>query len=577
MRLIYLTSSPGLASPNNITLDPSPTISISTEINYANDSIIGYSYIISLNGFATNYKSVSDDEKDTNLTTIRKPLANIANITRVLSQNGGRLIVFEGSATLIEATGGQLRSLTFNETPNNWTKYITYQAEIVFNELNILGENFNCSSSFIDSGSITSNLVDIEKHKIKDFTDSWSFSIENDNLNYVLNSDEDQPLNIDNSVINVQYSLSATGKNYQIGNNLVLAPAWIQAKNFVQKRLFDQVSNLANILKLSGNACEPTDSLSQIHSSGDGIIKNVSQIYKPFNETITCSCSEANGTFDVQYGCVLKNNKSGSFSSPNTKHTISKDVSSSTEGNKDNVTISVNGTIEGLFEGGLINAPGNFNIPSSGHFIVGNNLANKFNSADNLLALILTSDEEDLKPELKTALGITIENLGLDSGNFVDCSGPPQTIKPSSFSLTKNYMEGTITYSAEYNTDRACSEDNNNTISKSSLNIVGSVPVIAEFVIPGGSYLIQDLKTKTAKNISLNIEGRTNRLCCLGENNINNQIAGFCGGSMESFFPFIDFPDLSEYIELQKNFDYTPTDGSFNINISYICATGCPI
>jgi hypothetical protein len=582
--MFYTTGGGGFfQAPLFFQFSPIPTINISTEINYANDVIIGYNYIITLDGFATNYRSHIDQEKDANLNTIRKPLANIATIQRVLSQNSGRLeLIGPNNEPLITANGGQLRSLTFNETPNNWTKYITYQAELVFNELNILGETFSCSSSFIDSGSITPDLVDIEKFKIKDFTDSWSFSIENDNINYVLDSDEDQPLPIDNSIINVQYSLSATGKNYYATGTppTELSPAWIQAKNFVQKRLFDQVSNLDNILKLSGNACEPTDSLSSIHSPGDGLIKNVSQVYKTFNETLSSSCSESNGTFELTYACILKNNKSSNFSSPDTRHTINKDISSSTEGDKNNVTISVNGTIEGLFAGGLIKAPGNFNIPDNGHFIVGNTLANKFNSANNLLPSILNADEDDLSVNLKQALGITIENLGLDGGSFSECGGAPsvENIKPSSFSLTKNYMEGTITYSAEYTSERACSEDTNGkTITKSSLNVTGSVPIIVEFPIPGGNYLIQDLKTVTARNISLNIEGRTDRLCCLTETNIGAQIGAFCGTTMEGFFPFIDFPDTEQYLEIQKTFDYTPTDGSYNININYICASGCPI
>jgi len=583
-KMFYTTKGSGFSQNQDFfELEPIPTINISTEINYANDVVIGYNYIISLDGFATNYKESSDQEKDANLNTIRKPLQNISVIQRTLSQNGGTLeILGENNESLILASGGQLRSLSFNETPNNWTKYITYQAELVFNELSILGETFNCSASFINAGSITNELLDIEKHKIKDFTDSWSFSIENDNISYVLDSDENEPLPIDNSIINIQYNLSATGKNYYtVGEPPVeLSPAWIQAKNFVQKRLFDQVNNLDNILKLSGNACNPVDSLSSIHSPGEGLIKNASQIYKTFNETVSCNCSESNGTFEVTYTCILKNNKSSSFSSPETRHTVNKDISSSTEGDKNNVTISVNGTIEGLFAGGLIKAPGNFNIPDNGHFIVGNTLANKFNSANNLLPSILNANQDDLNVNLKQALGISIENLGLDSGSFSECGGAPsvENIKPSSFSLTKNYMEGTITYSAEYTSERACSEDTNGrTITNSSLNITGSVPIIAEFPIPGGNYLIQDLKTVTAKNISLNITGRTDRLCCLAENNIADQIGAFCGTTMESFFPFIDFPDTENYLELQKTFDYTPTDGSFNININYICASGCPI
>jgi hypothetical protein len=568
---------PTTTQDDSYRLSPSPTISISTEINYANDIIIGYSYIVNIQGYATNYQKHVDVDGDENIRDIRKVLSTIELVRETLSSNGNNLAIYDDEdSVILVAKGGTLRSLSFSPSSNNWIYYSEYSAELIFNELELLGEEIACANSYIEDGSISSNLVDIKKYKIKEFTDNWSFSVDDSNLNYVINSDASTALNMDNSSIGVQYTVSATGKNYFIDGEL--SPAWIQAKNFVQDRLYDQVSNLTNVLKLSGATCEASDSLSQIHSYGSGLAAEVYKTYKTFNETISCSASETDGTFNVTYSAILKNNKAGGFTSASTIHKVTKDISTSSDGLKDNVTISINGTIEGLCNGGISQSSGNFVLQPAGTLLVSANTANKFNNAEALLGSILVDSVDDLSSSFKTALNINLEELGIGSGQFSTCSVPSgDLLLPASFNLTKNYMEGNISYSAEYTTDRACSTNSTGRrVVKTNITINEPVPIIAEFPVPGGSYIIQDIATTTAKTISFTAEGVVERDCCsTGQDTLNEYISEFCGRTMEDFFSFITFPDEENFTVTDKNYTYNIIEGTFNINLSYTCKTRC--
>ena len=133
---------------NNQTVSPAPKINIQSEISYANDNIIGYTYSVSLNGIA-----IADQDKISFLGTISK----IDDIKRIFTGNGSRLIVSNNGETVIEGIGGILISLDF-DSDNSFSRYSTYTATISFNELKILQDSFSCTSSQIPSDSFSSNL-----------------------------------------------------------------------------------------------------------------------------------------------------------------------------------------------------------------------------------------------------------------------------------------------------------------------------------------------------------------------------------------------------------------------------------
>lgn len=584
MTKLYYGQSDSVA--DGIRLVPAPTITIGTEILYANDSIIGYTYTVNLNGYATAMRLLTEEPQngEDNNKNLGKVVSHIETIRNILSKNGGSLVLVDDEDTvLLKCIGGTLRSLNFAESPNNWTAYSQYTAEIEFNEIVILDESIPCNGLGLHSSSVSPNLIDITKYRISTFTDNISFSVEDPSLySLVKNSDTGSSLVVENQNIGVSYSVSATGKNYYVDDQLI--PAWAQAKNFVQDRLFTITRNLmtnlgvSRILKNTGDdACDATDTLNTIHSklTNNSILSGLGQ-YKIYNETISCSTSESDGTFSATYNSILKKRSNGNFSADNVKHTISKNINTTYDSsNRKNVSISIQGNIEGLYEGGIIRSSGSFSMPQNGTLLVGGNLANKIASAESFLnSKVINGD--DLKSELKSALGISANELAVD---VAECETINSNIFPSSFNITRNYMEGNISYSAEYTSSRACVP--NPTIASISVSVENSTPVLADFTIPAGTYgngdiIVQDLGTKTARKISINIEGRNpaGRNCC-AQNNIESIINLACAGVI---IPTgIPLPSLDGYILTQKTSQSNIIDGTYSLNLSYTCGNACSI
>jgi len=585
---------------------PAPQISINTQLSYANDTIIGYSYIISINGVISSLsqeyiESLEDDliyeeespssglltsenelvlidESETilyandpnsidQIRNIRPILFGIEYIRKLFSRNGSALTIRDDqNDNLLRAKGGILKSINFNTSSNQWTSSCPYAIELEFNELEILDETILCSDSLIDINSQTTNLVDITKYKIKNFSDTWNINAEDSIYNHIYGNS----LDIVNSEISLSYSLSATGKNYFLEDQL--SPAWIQAKNFVQERLYQQVRNLASTLTRSGDTCSASKTLSEIHTNdGDGLISGISSDYSIYNETLSCNTSESEGTFSVQYNAILKRNYDSNYSSSNVRHTLNKSISSAVNGNKNNITISVDGQVEGLCEGGLLQNFGTFSFPQNGTILQTGSTSTKYTNANAFLPKIITGD--DLKNEFKSALNITASELELQSGEGCEID-----IKPANFSLTHNYMTGIISYTTEYSSDRACSqnETDGESVFKTSISVDEPVPIISELIVPNGSYVIQDIGTYTAKKISVTSEGKKNRECC-DTADINVFLEEILNSDIETLFPFLEFPDEEQFILTNKSFSYNILEGSYTVNLEYICAEGCEI
>lgn len=560
-------------------LVPAPTINISKEFNYANDTIIGYTYTVGLQGYITNYrKTNSDEDSSTNpdavSNNIQKVLGGMEIVRKILSRNGSDLNIQDDVTTVIYCKGGTLRSLNFEETENNWASYAQYSATIEFNDIEFLGETVVCNSSDIDSASKSPNLLDTNEHKIKNFNDSWSFSIGEQSFDFVRNIDTGKDLRIHNMVINASYNISVTGKNHYIDDQLI--PAHEQARIFAQKRLYDRVSqlvvgNTSNILKITSNVSSNpcgSNTLNNIHQNGSGLLGNIT--YLPHNESVSCEISESDGTFSANYSCILKSKATGmTYSGQSVIHTVSRSRNKEAQsGDRNNYTISIDGNIQGLVLGGLIYSSGNFILPSSGSFVVANNdNINKYSTASTFYNSI--GNNSDLIDTYKDILDITFNEL-----NIVPCAGLPLYPKPSSFNLTRNFIDGNISYTAEYSTDNACNKDGESILSV-SITTENPTPVLAEFIVPNGPVIIQDIKTVTAKKINITIDGRknSNRECCSNLTTVLNDI-----NCSSIILPSgVALPDPNKYILTQKNRTDNKMEGTYNITLAYICASGCSI
>lgn len=565
--------------PNNTKTDqyrlsPAPQITISTQPSYNGDVIVGYIHTVSLKGYATGYRKLNNQEPSHSVTGIGLVTDNISIVKKILSYNGGSLSVNEDDGTeVMRCKGGTIRSLSFNESPNNWMGSAEYNAQIEFNEVELLnGTSLNtisCSESYIDSNSLSSSVVDTTKHKIKNFGDSWSITIDDAIYSRILQTDY-QNMETDNSSMTVSYNISATGKNYYVDNKLI--PAWEQAKNFAQDKLFNKINNLlTSALGLTANtACAATSSVSGVGASTNGALSNLSG-YGVYNETLSCSTSESDGTFSLTYNAIIKKNNNSATNHPASRHTFSKNVTVQND-TKRVTTISVQGTIEGLVTGGVIRAIGSgFKLPNNGSILISTNISEKYSNA--LTALNKIVSGADLTSLVKTRLGISLSSLGITSEQLAQCGGSltDSVLIPSSFSLTHNYHEGIINYNVEYSSDIICGQVG--ALSSISISVEDPTPILAELPIPHSDVLvIQDMNTVTNKRVSISIEGRlAERECCLNQTSLASRI----GNATFSVPSGITLPDMSNYILTQQQRTDNIINGSYTISLGYICSSGC--
>lgn len=587
---------------------PAPDISISLEYNYSNDTIIGYTYTISLSGFITAL-----DLRTGSPSSNGGPGAvidHIEKLKQILVQNGNILhVVDKLGNTILKAKGGILRSFNVEDSLNNWVYYAPYTATLEFSSLDLADKTEDCSNIFLDSSTYSvDGIVDITKFKIKSFNDSWSFTFdENDSFNRIKTNDVGQNMDINNRSFNIQYTISATGKHFfvyndeEAGSSKVL-PAWEQAKNFVQYRLHKQVTSLIdNVLKDNyTSACSSSDGQDNIlePGSGPGLFKSYDDKYKIFNEQITCQTSESDGSFSATYSAIVKSQLGNTlWSTPSTKHTVTKSVASTSRYQvlKDvppddpppllaDTNISVKGTIEGLIEGGLIRSAGPITLPSKGSILIGSSSSTKYDNAKLLLAKIYNDSDynggfgefgkKDLKKEYKDILNITMDALGITPSSADTIDDPPH---PTSFSLTHDYNTGTINYTVEYS-NRPCGRKFHDisiqTTNPTKISAVMNIP--NSFSCP----IIQELGTYTAKKVSITVQGVDNSM--MGQPTQYDLVTGVLGDlSLDCFsagYLPITLPPEGTYIITEKKYTKNPINGSFTVNLSYICnTTGCSI
>jgi hypothetical protein len=561
-------------------ISPAPIININPEIYYANDNVIGYTYIISLNGYSNALRREIDSSSS--ISGLSGVIDHIGDIREIFNTNGGNLYIKQGDQNLIVAKGATIRSLTFDQSENKWFNYSPFTAEIEFNEVDFLGCSSNpaiaCNSSFFhsphQSGTnpiINNNLIDIQKYKIKEFTDEWSFTI--DNSIY-------EVTDFLNNNFRVTYTLSATGKNYYVDDKLV--PAWQQAKLFAQERLFDQVKGLLNgILQITTNnsdGCNPTYSLDDLHQVDNssprtgGLLSgfNIPEeggLYDVYNETIRCETSEAAGSFSLTYNAIIKRTPpSGERFANAALHSYTQDISYS-EGSNQNVNITLKGTITGLIPGGLIYKSDDFyTLPKNGQFIYAsnNNTNNKYDNALKYYYQHISNNFTDLYPDVKTRNGINFGTLNI--------KGDPNNInfQPTSFALEHNYSDGIISYTAIY--DKLNASTFGRGYTNISVEIKEPVELIQEFVIPGriSGPVIQKLGMSSAKIMSININGASDSDRFLGPTLDIVSVCNTIPTLPANIASLLNNYDNGKALLTKKDYNTNTIDGSFNVNLEYI-------
>jgi len=553
------------SSPNSgDRIAPAPQINISPEIYYANESIIGYTYNITLNGYANSLRKEVDESNTAS--SFSGTIDHIGDIRNIFNFNGGNLTIkYQGGSNVLVAKGCTVKSLQFDNSDNKWVNYAPYTVELEFNEVDLIGCSGNspiaCASTIFHAPMqstnkiVSDNLVDMKKYKIKEFSDKWTFTIEDDIYNTYGTENH--------KAMRVSYTLSATGKNFYVNNQTI--PAWQQAKLFVQDRLYDQVTGLINspttlTSSSSMSACDATVSPTGIHNneSGSDILSGFDSGLGVYNEVITCDTSESDGTFSITYNATLKYGNAYAA-----KHTFTHNMQNTNDASPE-TTITVQGTVQGLTLGGFIKYTNqqDFDLPRNGQFIVPYNGADtRYTNAKNYFSNFV-GGTTDLTNNFKSLLGVT--------GSALAMKNPVSYPTPISYSLDHNYLTGAIDYTATYSSRHQ--RNLQNSFTNISVTRKDPTEIIQEFIIPGRASgpIIQKLNMYNPRTVSINIDG-------VDINNKGCSISAACGGTSLPYLP----ASLSSLVQDMSNSwlktkdvrSVNKIDGSYSFSLEYMCTS----
>lgn len=571
-------------SPNDSNrIVPAPMISIAPEIYYVNDNVAGYTYTVTLNGYANALRKELDNNDPK--TGLKPVIDHIGYIRKVFNVNGGNLHIQQQGSDILVAKGATIKSFNFTESENKWVNYAPFTIEIEFNEIDFIGcagnSTIDCESSLFHANpnnnqTISDKLIDIKKYKIKTFNDKWNISIED--------SIYQEYKDTNNNTFRVSYDISATGKHYYKDDQLI--PAWEQARNFVQDRLYKQVKGLLSGMLLiesnNNDANNATKTIQDIHDvqnnagRNGGILENFPTdddgnfVYDVYNETISCQTSESDGSFSATYNALIKKK------SPNTNpdeshvlHTFTKSMAID-NGSSTNATITIQGTVTGLIKGGLIYYENDFTLPQNGKIFIKPQSSNwdrndntKYKNATNYFYRHVKNDSDnDLKDDMKLKLNITNSQLLIKSYNLYP--------KPASFTVDHNYHEGTIAYTASY--DRSLAIAREHGFVTVSITRNDPTDITQEFIIPGrlNGPIVQRIGAKNPRTVSVSIEGAhpDNRSCV--STDICNSIPFFNIPNYELLF--LENP---YWVKTKEDYTVNNIDGSYSISLEFMVRE-CP-
>lgn len=581
-------------------LVPSPNINITLENFYSNESIIGYTYNVTLTGKASS-KQDRGQHHGSHINYVVGSIAKLQNILDVVG-NGGKLIIKSPvlePKVLMKFKGGRIKSFDVSPTDNNWVEYADYTIQLEFNDAEFFGCNYGfqkgCNATLyeggagvsgIDPGSSTihEKLVDHKKFKIKAFNDNWNIDLQDEIYDW---AKLDNSLEVNNKRYNVQYTISATGQHYWDDDGK-LFPAWKQAKAFCQDRLYKQINALYTNMAMhyDGPELEPcgsSENLTTIHDRAVPSIHTTIGTMNIFDEKITFGPSESDGTFSVTYSAIVKKAKETCITSADTIHNINitRAGSYTCDSVKPTKTATLSGTIQGLLrygdQGSIIwpNQEG-FRIPDQPGQIVflppKGDVKHKWKNAKALLDRFI--DDCDGKLICSELCSIVTKCLGAPDPSEDECDDQKQCLascsRPSNFTITHNYNQGTIDYSLEFNYDSNSTQQNRKC--NITISVEEPVPLTAEFTIPGKGVYYQPLGGCTPRKWTINADGRIEGCEAVTCDTFEGYLT-VCGAVPTGCNGLI--PPGTGYLLLSKQKTFNPMDCSFSYSATYAC-TICP-
>lgn len=579
-------------------LIPSPTLNISVETFYANESLIGYTYNVTLNGYVASRQTREQHET---LWGFGGVVGSISRLQQCIDEvgNGGILVVMRNTAEgdplnpAMKFKGSRIKNWDISPGDNQMVFWSDYTLEMEFNDVDLYGCNYEseygCSNvMFADENH--DKLVDFgqnppQGYRIKEFTDGFTFEFQDEIHNF---GRINEALEVRNKNYTVTYNVSAKGQHFydEVGD---LFPAWKQAKAFCQDRLVKQINAYYNNVALHYNEnenlfCGNLEDNKQIHNRISPSIHTMVGPYNIYNEKITITPSESDGTCSMNYSAILKEVETGGsgLSDPYTIHTVSYTPRNAEEHNKDiGSGLTIQGNIQGLTgEIGSIIYPNSdgFRIPDSPNAMsicsAQQNNVSQYERARNHFKR-LYNEHNGLVVDGDWCMYLSQYIEESCTHTLPGCPPPelpctyPQVCKaiPNTYSSTHNVNAGNIDYTMEWTPEPFDTGRCNITISTEE-----PVPIVAEFTIPGYGVYYQPLGGETPLRWTINAEGNmTLPNQCPDDSMENVAVCVSPEVYCENWTP----PDGGDYLLAAKSKTYNPVDGSFSYSATYICAP-CP-
>lgn len=608
------------------TIEPAPQISVTKTPTYAgaDENVIGYTYTITLSGYASSHLH----SKINNVSNTPSSLDSLSAIQNILERNGRTFRIYDTckNQDYMVALGGKL--VSFNVEQGNWYNYVKYNATLEFSELSFYSNFYGYSIGIAnDTVSVQDNIMANMLLKLKQYNDAWNFTVPEQEaymyytrIAYVDDSGTPAYSAEDYSQIQVSYTISATGKHYYDQLNTTKA-AWEYAKEFVQYKLYHQILMFRNggllsetpFVNVSYDSSDIGNSANQAISSSAAfqavpvvppiLDRSIINRYSVYNETIDCEVSETEGTFSATYNCVIKRYDPYLAIPQNSVHEFSVSYNQENSPDSQNRTITVNGSLQGMLRTNILanfNDGQTFVLPANGRFYaIGNDTVTKFGNAyEDFVNYMVNPQIDDLSDGFKYILGINYSNLFPATDQSVPCVWNYGVnflyqilASPKSFNVTHNYSQGSLEYSATYDTERACAQSrgfNSMTITEDD-----AVPLYAEHTVVGRTRgtLIQNLNTNKHKTITIAFEGVTNKTCAAGnpfsigpgdlaDPNFNGLALNVCDTEAYTSLPWTvrAIYAWTEWgarllgkpmIVRSFNTDYNPADGSYSVSKTY--------
>ena len=270
---------------NNLKIQPIPTMSYSSEIYYQNDTASGMKYNITLNWYimASDFPG-GVTEGIVILNNIFSSNHKTLQIDS-LYQNGSYTTVFLANNILV-------KSIRFQETDNNWSKFAKYTIELESMNV-IVGADIAGNINAMNRGDLNTPVYDnmsspfmqdMSNHTLREWNEQFSIQTGDQQISRTTVVEKVFQEGVDKAVttisilttlggdqFTISYSISATGKQVFIDVDLNGAketiPAWEHAKRFVHKKLLVQMGGLFNNF-LSLNGAVPRELMGQQNPLG---------------------------------------------------------------------------------------------------------------------------------------------------------------------------------------------------------------------------------------------------------------------------------------------------------------------